>query len=119
MADEREAERAYLAGVWTIDRWLWHGLLMNAFRRKTKSFLRSVDEHGYDGAALIVAARLWQGLVFGPAAVVGGALFGLGSRTFALRLLAYPIWAIAAVALVVSLWHGGKGDSRKWTPYGG
>jgi len=116
MADEREAERAYLDGVWRIDRWLWHRLLMNAFRRKTRLFLRQVDEHGYDGAGLIVAARLWQGLVFGPASVIGGALFGLGLRTPALRVLAYPVWAIAVVALVISLCHGGKGDSKKWTP---
>ena len=113
MSSEREPEAIYLAGVWGIDRRLWKRSLMSAFRRRTRLFQKQVDSHGYDGAALLVAGKIWQALA-APLALIGGALFAFSSRLPLERFAAYVVWAIALSTMTIAMVHAIQGGSRRW-----
>ena len=113
MSQERESETIYLAGAWSIDRRLWKRPLLNAFRRKTRLFQKQVDSHGYDGAAILVAGKLWQALA-APLAIIGGALFAFSSRLPLERFAAYVVWAVALSVMTIAMVHAVQGGSRRW-----
>jgi hypothetical protein len=81
---------------------------MRAFHRRTSSFQRSIHAYGYNGAAVVLAGKLWQGFSY-PVLLVGTLVFVFTSGSSPERLVAYPLWAGAVAMMVIGMIHALQG----------